>query len=235
MTLLDRLFLLAGRHHLFRLEKHGREAMYTLLQQGRGLLLLGAHLGSFELARSFGEASSGVPVNMMMHDNQMQKINRVIASLGLREHMRIIPIGGLDALLAAHERVEQGEMIGMLADRVVSAERAVRVPFLGKEALFPAGPILLANALKVPVVLFFGLYQGGNRYVEHFEVFADQIVLGRATRQADLEVWVRRYVQRLEYFSRLAPYNWFNFFDFWGEHPPAAPAPAAERASSRHA
>ena len=92
----------------------------------------------------------------------------------------------------------------------------VRVPFLGREAVFPAGPILLANALKVPVVLFFGLYMGGNRYQEHFELFADEINLGRASRPAELQAWVTRYAARLEHYCRLAPYNWFNFFDFWG-------------------
>jgi predicted LPLAT superfamily acyltransferase len=24
-----------------------------------------------------------------------------------------------------------------------------------------------------------------------------------------------RYVERLEHYCRLAPYNWFNFYDFW--------------------
>jgi predicted LPLAT superfamily acyltransferase len=85
--------------------------------------------------------------------------------------------------------------------------------------VFPAGPILLANALKIPVVLFFGLYKGGNRYEEHFELFADEIHLSRASRPAELQAWVTQYAARLEHYCRLAPYNWFNFFDFWGSPP----------------
>jgi predicted LPLAT superfamily acyltransferase len=224
-TLLDRAFLLAGRYHLFHLQKHGLEVILPLIKGKRGMLLLGAHVGSFDLVRSFGETSYGAVVNMMMYEDNARMVNEVIASLGGKERMRVIPIGGIDSLLRAKECAERGEIIGMLADRVVASDRVVRVPFLGREAVFPAGPILLANALKVPVVLFFGLYKGGNRYEEHFELFADEIHLSRAARPAELQAWVAKYAGRLEHYCRLAPYNWFNFFDFWGAEPEQSAPP----------
>ena len=218
-TLLDRAFLFAGRYQIFNLKKHGLEAILPFVNSKRGILLLGAHMGSFDLVRFSGEAAYGTVVNMMMYEDNARKVNTVIASLGGKEHMRVIPIGGIDALLRAQERAEHGEIIAMLADRVVANDRTVRVPFFGKDAIFPAGPILLANALKIPVVLFFGIYKGGNRYEEYFELFAPQINLGRASRQEELEAWVQRYAARLEHYCRLAPYNWFNFFDFWAQSP----------------
>lgn len=235
-TLLDRAFLFAGRHRIFDLKKHGMEVILPFIAGKRGILLLGAHLGSFDLIRYAGETAYGAVVNMMMYEDNARKVNTVIASLGGKEHMRVIPIGGIDALLRAQERVEQGEMIGMLADRVVANDRTVRVPFFGKEAVFPVGPILLANALKIPVVLFFGIYKGGNCYEEYFELFAPQINLGRASRQAELEAWIQRYAASLEHYCRLAPYNWFNFFDFWaqgqeGSHQRPS-GPSARRAAS---
>lgn len=216
-TLLDRAFLFAGRYQMFDLKKHGLETILPLIASKRGILLLGAHMGSFDLVRFSGEMTCGTIVNMMMYEDNARKVNTVIASLGGKEHMRVIPIGGIDALLRTQDCVEQGEMIGILADRVVANDRTVRVPFLGKDAMFPAGPILLAHALKIPVVLFFGIYKGGNRYEEHFELFASEINLGRASRQAELETWVQRYAARLEHYCHLAPYNWFNFFDFWAQ------------------
>ena len=225
-TLLDRAFLLAGRYHLFQLEKHGLEVIVPLIKEKRGILLLGAHVGSFDLVRSFGELSYGAVVNMMMYEDNARMVNEVIASMGGKERMRVIPIGGIDALLRAKECAERGEIIGMLADRVVASDRIVRVPFLGHAAVFPAGPILLANALKIPVVLFFGLYKGGNCYEEHFELLADEIHLSRASRPAELQAWVAQYAARLEYYCRLAPYNWFNFFDFWGTPPEESVPPS---------
>ena len=71
----------------------------------------------------------------------------------------------------------------------------------------------------------FGLHRGGNRYDLHFEPFADPLVIARSNRQGDLTKVIRRYVDRLEHHARNAPYNWFNFYDFWQSHDP----PVADR------
>jgi predicted LPLAT superfamily acyltransferase len=123
------------------------------------------------------------------------------------------------------ECIERGEIVGILADRTPTPRphgdrldlRQVAVPFLGSKALFPAGPFVLAAMLGAPVVLFQGLRIGPQRYAIRFAPFADQIVLHRATRTADLTAVVGRYAAALERGCRDYPFNWFNFFDFW-EH-----------------
>ena len=77
------------------------------------------------------------------------------------------------------------------------------------------GAILIAAMMHCPVILFFGLYHGGNRYEIFFERFAEEIVLNRNRRAEDIQYWTQRYVDRLEHYARLAPYNWFNFYPFW--------------------
>jgi len=69
----------------------------------------------------------------------------------------------------------------------------------------------------VPVILFFGLYRGGNRYEVHFELFAEEVMIDRGHRDQQVQQWTQRYASRLEHYSRLAADNWFNFYDFWGE------------------
>ena len=92
---------------------------------------------------------------------------------------------------------------------VLGDEESVTVPFLGTPARFPTGPFRLAVLLRRPIVLMFGLYRGGNHYDIHFEA------LEPASGENALEQSLRRYVERLEHFCRLAPYNWFNFYDYW--------------------
>jgi predicted LPLAT superfamily acyltransferase len=111
----------------------------------------------------------------------------------------------------------RGELVGILGDRVAENDKMTHCQFLGHEATFPSGPVLLASVLKVPVVLFFGLYLGNNRYALHFELFAEEIDIRREHRDADVRLWTQRYADRLEYYARLEPYNWFNFYDFWGK------------------
>jgi len=56
---------------------------------------------------------------------------------------------------------------------------------------------------------------GGNRYQLHFEPLADFSQTPRADRDAAIRAAMQHYADRLTHYCRLAPYNWFNFFDFW--------------------
>jgi len=228
-VLLDRAFMLAGQPQYLDVEETNRELMHRLADRKQGCLMLSAHMGSFDVTRDIGLRGRNVVVNMMMYAENAQKLNAVIASFGGHSRMKVIPIGTVDSLIRAKDRLDQGEWVGILGDRVVANDRVIRVPFLGSEATFPAGPFLVASALKVPVVLFVCLYMGGNHYKEYFELFADELVLDRRNREADLEEWVRRYAGRLEYYCRLAPYNWFNFYDFWGADARSESEPVAHR------
>jgi predicted LPLAT superfamily acyltransferase len=222
VTLLDRTLLLAGLPQQLDFGSENAGIVRRLAASQRGCLLLGAHLGSFDVARMLGEVRHHTDIHMMMYEDNAQKLNTVIESFGGRSRMKVIPIGGLDSLLQAKDRLDRGEWVGILGDRLIASERLVHVPFLGSQAAFPAGPFLMASILKVPVVLFASLYLGGNRYKEYFELFAEEITIDRRHREADLEKWARRYAERLEHYCRLAPYNWFNFYDFWAPPSPAA-------------
>ncbi len=65
------------------------------------------------------------------------------------------------------------------------------------------------------MTLAFGLYRGGNRYELVFEAFSDRIEAPRNNRGEALSGYVQPYAQRLQHHALRAPYNWFNFYDFW--------------------
>jgi predicted LPLAT superfamily acyltransferase len=216
-TILDRVYLVLGDHRRFNLSMHGVDAALEQAAKGRGCILLGAHLGSFEVMRMLAMVDDSVEVKVLMYEDHNATLTSLIYSLNPRFSESIISIGRFDSLLRVQECLSQGEMVGILGDRVAENDRMTRCRFFGRETTFPSGPVQLASVLKVPVVLFFGLYLGNNRYALHFELFADEIVLRREHREADIRSWSQRYADRLEHYARLAPYNWFNFYDFWGE------------------
>jgi predicted LPLAT superfamily acyltransferase len=111
--------------------------------------------------------------------------------------------------------ISGGELVGTMGDRVGEDGKAAQVPFLGAPAPFPTGPYLLAAALNCPMYLAFGIYQEPNRYTLYCEPFAERVVLPRSSRAEALAGYAARYAGRLEHYCRLAPYNWFNFFEFW--------------------
>jgi len=132
---------------------------------------------------------------------------------------------GMNTALAIKEALDEKALVTLLVDRARPGNEVVLCDFLGHPAPFPLSPWQLAAALKVPVVLCFGLYRGGNRYDMYFETFADTLAVERTRREQHLREAIVRFAARLEHYARDAPYNWFNFYDFWQtEAPPAGHA-----------
>jgi predicted LPLAT superfamily acyltransferase len=214
-TVQDQFHLLAGRYGELDVALHAPAEALALLRGGRGCLLLGSHIGSFAILRARAVAEGLAPVNMLMYADNAEKSGRLLRSLAPELEARTIVLGGPGALLRVQECLARGELVGMLGDRAWRGERSTAVEFLGAPARFPLGPLLAAGLLGAPVVLFFGLYRGGRRYEIHLEPFADSIALDARSRDASVRPWVERYARRLEHHCRAAPYNWFNFYDFW--------------------
>lgn len=213
-TIHDRLYLLNGRFDNFQIEIEGADALHAAAADG-GLLLIGAHLGSFEVMRVLGKQRGGFKVSMLMYEQNARKINEALAAINPEAIQDIVPLGQMDSMMIAQSRIEQGHLVGMLADRGLGGDTLRDLPFLGTPAPFPLGPWRMAVMLRRPVFLMLGLYLGGNRYKVVFEQIADFTHAERATRQAAMNEAQARYAERLEYHCRQAPYNWFNFFDFW--------------------
>jgi predicted LPLAT superfamily acyltransferase len=214
---LDRLLIAGGERGAFEVSSNGREYLEALTRERRGALLIGAHLGSFEAMR-LGAVTQSLPINMVVNFSNAQHIQAVLDQLDPQANARFISVGGggVDFVLKIRECIERGEMVAILADRVGADARTVQVDFLGAKAKFAAGPFILAATLHCPVYLTFGLYAGGARYDLYCEPFADAIELPRKQRELALTATVQRFAQRLEAYVQKAPYNWFNFYDFWG-------------------
>ena len=220
--MLDRFFFLTDRMAEFEITISGGEVVDELLADGRGFIFLGAHQGSFDVLRVLGASRPEMNLKAMMYPENSKRITGLMAELNPSLSQDIIVLGRPDAMLQAKQHLDHGGAIGLLGDRIISGDKVVRAEFLGQPANFPAGPLMLASALKVPVVLFYGLYLGGSRYEVHFELFVDRIDAKTRKRPSDLQGLVESFAARLGDFCRREPYNWFNFYDFW-DTPDAPP------------
>jgi len=220
-TIHDRIYLINRRFDLFDFEVHGEDMLRRLLTEGNGLFLMGAHLGSFEVIRAIGKKDTDLRVVMLMHEANAQKISAMLAAINPESVQDIIGLGHIDSMLKVQERMEDGCVVGMLADRTPGNEMRYPVQILGDNASLPGGPFRMAALLRRPVIFMTGLYLGGNRYAIHFDHLADFSATAPGERDAAMQAALARYAELLEKYCRKAPYNWFNFFDFW--QPAAAP------------
>ncbi|WP_374343093.1 acyl-CoA synthetase [Azonexus sp.] len=214
-TIHDRIYLLNDRFDLFDIEVSGTDALHAALERQPGALLIGAHLGSFEVLRAVGRGWAGLQVAMLMYEENARKINATLAAINPAAVQDIVPLGRMDSMLAARDRLDRGCLVGLLADRGLGGDPTVDCEFLGETAAFPLGPWRLAAMLRRPVFFMAGLYAGGNRYRIHFEPLADFSDTPRAGRDAAIRAAAQAYADRLTHYCRTAPDNWFNFFDFW--------------------
>jgi len=224
---LDRYLFLTGRIAEFEVHLHGDDrineaASGAMVADGsqpkkKGAILLGSHLGSFEAMRAVATRDA-VPLTVVVDFRTAQKLNGVLAQLSPLLKVRMI---GLDptratSMLDVKECIDRGELVAILGDRIPDRSgRSVTAELLGAPAQFPTGPFLLAHMLNCPVYLTFALFHAPNRYDVYCEPFADAVRLPRATRDEALRAYAQQYATRLEEYVRKAPYNWFNFFDFW--------------------
>ena len=232
-TILDRVFLLSGQLHRFDIRVTGLDAVHERLDAGRGLLLFGSHLGSFDALRVLAATRPDLQVRVVLDKGHNPAVTQLLDALNPQIARTVIDAGmdGPSIVLAIKQACDEGALVALLVDRVRPGEPWLPAPLLGDFAAFPTAPWLIAAVLQVPVMLAFGLYRGGNRYDLAFEAFSDRTSTARHNRSEAVAALVQAYAQRLQHHARLAPYNWFNFYDFWrtddANQSPPAPARAA--------
>ncbi len=116
--------------------------MHARLNQGRGQLLVGSHLGNLEVCRALGELGRQVRMNVLVHTRHAERFNRLLGEAGA-SHLRLIQVSELDpaVMLQLSQRLDDGEWLAIAGDRVpLHGGRVTEASFLGHPAAFPQGP-----------------------------------------------------------------------------------------------
>ena len=215
---LDRVYFLNGRLDLFNIEiKDENNMALGTAASGAGLFLMGAHFGSFESVRSIARDHPNLKMVLLMYEENARNIKQLLHAINPNVQQEIISLGQPRAMLQVKEQINDGALIGVLADRSLDAIGNTRVNFLGFEANFPTGPFRLAAILQHPVYFMTGVFEGDNRYSVYLEPIVD-FSISAENKDTAVNQAMMRYVELLEKHCKNAPYNWFNYFDFWQEN-----------------
>lgn len=197
----------------------GADLLEACRSNGRGMLLLSAHLGNLEMCRALALHEPGLRVNALVYTKNAAKFSAFMNEINPAFHDRVILVEeiGADTAIRLRELIDRGEIVVTVADRTPASEngRVVEAPFLGADAPFAIGPYLLAHLLECPVGLMFCLRDDGGGYRVVVEPFADRIHLPRGKRLPAIGELASRFAARLEYHALRHPLQWFNFYDFW--------------------
>lgn len=227
-VVLDRVYLLGEEGRGIELLPESPEVLAEPVDRGEGCLLLGSHLGSFEASRAIKRARPQVPLRLVMDRRQSPAATAFLEALNPEMARQVLDVGPATAGTAGTgrqpgaglillEALQEGALVALLADRPRPGEKTAPVRFFGETARFPTAPFELALVTRAPLVLFWGLHSGPGRYRIIFEALELPDRVPRGERAAAIQGCMQRYADRLERHARAAPYNWFNFYDFWAE------------------
>jgi predicted LPLAT superfamily acyltransferase len=216
----DRMIVWSGDTEIIQVDYDGTEILLEFSQQRRGAILLGSHLGSYDLLRLVAEQTD-VTLNVLIFTANAVRINEFFERMHPQLKLRMIPFepGSIRPVFDMKAAIDRGELVGVLGDRVWEweRERSVSVTFLGRQARFPLGPFLLQAVIGCPMILTGCFRIGPGRYRAVAIPFASGGVVPRADRRKYAEDLAQRYAHALEQWCLSAPYQWFNFFEFWPE------------------
>ena len=193
----------------------GMDQFDAVLAEGKGVILLTAHAGNFELGGILLRSR-----NLKVH--AVYKPDHFAAFERLREGMRAqggvvgIPVDGVGfSTLPLVKLLREGALVGMQGDRDFSLN-GVPMPFFGREVPFPRGPWELAAMTGAPIISSFFYTDEERRFHAHFGE-PIRIAGGRGGRMEAIQAGMRSYVADLEALIRRHPSQWYCFYPFWDD------------------
>lgn len=201
-------------------EVRGWEAFEAALQSGRGVVLIGPHVGCFESISLYIAARQ--PFTAMYKPARREEVDRLMRQGRERGQARLVPtdLSGVKALLGALKR---GEAIGVLPDQVATLGDGVWAPFFGRWAYTPTMTVRLIQSSGATALMAYAeRLSWGRGYRIHFDPLEAPLPKGRVEAASALNREVERVARKLP-----AQYMWsYNRYKKpGGAEPPPETAP----------
>lgn len=219
-----------GNYHYNELVTHDDDlkSLQSQLEQGKGALFIGSHLGNIELLRSlssFGENGiiRKISVTAIMELKSTEQFNRTLKEVNPNVDFQVIDPEeiGVNTIIELQEQIENGGLVVITGDRTSarSRSRIIREKFLGKEADFPYGVFVLALLLKAPTYYVFGLRTKTASLRPKYHIFVEKSKVDferpSSKRDEKIHALCKEFVVKLEKYCIQFPYQWYNFYNFW--------------------
>ncbi|MDR2076240.1 MAG: lysophospholipid acyltransferase family protein [Desulfovibrio sp.] len=186
------------------------------MQKGKGLILLSAHTGCWQMAPFTLAQHAPVPVTVLAHRERDDVDRQAHEHAGREPPYAIIAAGsGPAATVSLAAALQRGEFVCMMGDRIFDpGEMGVLVAFLGGIVRLPVAAYRLASVCGVPLAVVFSLRTGPRRGEL---VIADIMhVPGSLGKKGENYFpYAQRFADVLETFVRGHPYQFFNFYNLW--------------------
>lgn len=208
--IIDRVALRTKRKSSYTHSFNNEQAIRTIADAGKGGFLISGHVGNWENAGSLVGDRITSKMNVLMLDEEVQKVKSLIENQVEELKFNVIPIkNDMSHLILIHQALKRNELIALHADRTMKDQKTIAVKFLNQKTKFPLGPFVMAFKFKVPITFVFAIKRGF-----HFELSATDPIIGGEHVHSPEEL-AEKYAQVLEEKVKKAPKQWFNFYPYF--------------------
>ncbi len=203
-TIIDKVAINNGMGDRYKFEFDNYDNFLDILDKGAAIII-GGHIGNWEIgSQFFGKYADRL--NLVTYDAEHQGIKEILQAQGVKHKVILINEKSIEFLLGIKIALDKKEYVCFLGDRYLDKSNAMPIDFMGKKALFPSGPTLIASKFSVPVVFYFSMREKGMRYR-----FIFKIIDKKLTQEELLKI----YISEFEKVVKKYPQQWFNFYNVW--------------------
>ena len=216
ITLLDRVAVILGRGRI-ECRFEGESLFRDYLDHGQGVILLGAHVGSWEIGGHLLGQRLNKPVNVVILEREEQRLRQLFAEALAQRQFRLLttdesPLRSVPILGA----LRRAEIVALAGGSLLWWRGPVTFPFLEGRCVSRSVPIAWAAASGAPLFQVFVVRErlGLYRFVSYPPQFVPRELL-RAPAES-LRPYVALFVDRLSTLARDYPFQWFNIYPLLG-------------------
>lgn len=211
-VILDRFAAFAGVKFHFKIEGYNR--LLEEMKHGEGIVILSAHMGSYELA-GYAFKSETKRYNALVFPGESHVVMEGRSRLLSQNNIRMIPVReDFSHIFTLNAALADGEIVSIPGDRIFGSPKSVNCRFFGSEARFPLGPYALAVSRDATVMATFVMKESAYRYHAFIYPLKVRTELKRNERAQDL---AQQMAARMEEVLEKYPCQWFNYFEYWKE------------------
>ena len=219
-AILDKIAAWKGDIREEEIDYLNKELFEQRYRDGKGGIWITSHIGNMEVCRAISQKQRGFKMTVLVHTRHAKNINRLFQEIDPENNVELLEVSEFNVASAMllQTRISNGQFIVIVADRVSvnNRERVTQCEFLGREADFPLGPFFLATMLGCPVGTIFCVRDG-----KRFRMIIDDLPGLQGSKRVNRDQVIRHaaetYATRLEDLCLRYPFQWFNFFSFWGQ------------------
>jgi KDO2-lipid IV(A) lauroyltransferase len=194
---------------------YDKEMIDKTLAKGKGLVLLSAHFGNWELsALAFAKRYT---VALIVAKQSNDFVDMMLSSFRNKKGFNVIDFNRDDKISFRHivKALRKNQVLAILGDQDAGYQ-GIFLPFFGRLTSTPKGPAFFALRAGSPIITAFGVRQKDGSMKMRIEELA---IPKTGDDEKNIEIINSIYNKRLEEVIRENPDQWFWFHRRWNTRP----------------